>query len=260
MKKNKKHSFSLIELICIIGIVSVLIIMFIIVSIKVIENSKINDKLAQEKYINDACEAYIYSNRNKAPSVIGDTVNIDLKTLKNENYLDKDIYNSKNESCMDNSYVRVYKLNQKEYTYLPYLYCGKSKRNEVEELPTPIVKALFIDSNDEDNNTLIFNNLNQSRLYIEMIGGVDSFGREIEIDTYEITISMSTNENKELKEYYYSGKISANKRYTYVIDQKILGYVNANDATSIKVVVKTINVLGGVSEVTSIAQSNNKEN
>ncbi len=256
MKKNKKHKFSLIELLCIIIIVGLLITMSIIAALRMLDESRINNKLAQEELINKACKAYIDTNNTVAPRVIGDSVNISFKELKDKGYIIKDIYNSNNESCMKNSYVRVYKLNAKEYTYLPYLHCGDEEIPEVEELVNPIVKILFIDGKEASNNNLIFNNINESRIYIEMDGGEDSFGRNIEIDKYEITISMRTKKNPDLKEYYYSGVINANKRTSYTIDQKLNTYVNASDATSINVVVKTTNVLGGVSEVTSIAQAN----
>ena len=260
MKKGKKHKMSIIELLCIIFIISLFITMIGLAIIKMIEESKVNDKLAQEELLINACEKYIQDNSDKAPKIIGDSVNINLKTLKEENYLDKVIYDSNKKSCMNNSYVRVYKLNPKEYTYLPYLYCGDDKVNEVESLPTPTVNILFIDGNDQDSNNLIFNNIYQSRIYIEMNGGVDSFGRQIELDTYEVTISTRTKSNPNLVEKYNSGVLSANKKYLYTIDKKIMSYVNATDATSINVVVKTTNVLGGVSEVTSIAQANNNRN
>lgn len=259
MKKNKKHGFSLIELVCIIFIVGLFITMTVLAIIKMIEESKINDKLSREELINNACQSYILENSDKAPKIIGDSVNVSLKTLKEQNYLTNVIYDENKDSCMDNSYVRVYKLNPKEYTYLPYLYCGKDKVGEIEYLPTPTVKILFIDGNDQDSDNLIFNNINQSRVYIEMNGGVDYFGRQIEIDTYEITISIRTKTNPNLVEKYNSGVLSANRKYLYTIDKKIMSYVDVSDATSINVVVKTKNILGGVSEVTSIAQAN-KEN
>lgn len=255
MKKDKRHGFTLIELICAIVILGLLITMSVIAVTKTIEKSKVDSKLAQEKLLNKACESYIFDNKDKAPKAIGDSVNIDLKTLKDKHYLTEDIKNSNNESCMTNSYIRVYKLNKREYTYLPYLYCGKDKVNEVEKLPEPDVKILFIDGNDENNNNLIFNNIDESRIYLEINGGEDSFGRQIEIDTYEITILMRTKNNSDLVEYYSSGVINANKRYTYTIDNKINNYVNANEATTISVRVRAVNILGGVSETTSVAQA-----
>lgn len=256
MKKNKRHGFTLVELLCVIIIVGVLLSLSIVAVSRYIEKSKEDSKLAQEKLIIKACETYIDNNKSRAPKTVGESVNITLKELKEKRYLIDDVYNSNKESCMDNSYVRVYKLNPKEYSYLPYLYCGKDKVPEVEDLPNPSTKILFIDSNNENDNNLIFNSINESRIYIEITGGEDSFGRQIEINTYEITISMTTKDDPELKEYYSSGVINANKRYSYTIDQRITSYVNATDATSIYVVVRTTNVLGGVSEVTSSAQAN----
>ncbi len=256
MKKDKKHGFTLVELICAIVILGLLITMSVIAVTKTIEKSKVDSKLAQEKLLNKACESYIYDNKDKAPKAIGDSVNIDLKTLKDKHYLTEYIKNSNNESCMNNSYIRVYKLNKREYTYLPYLYCGKDKVKEVEEVVEPDIKILFIDGNDENNNNLIFNNINESRIYIEINGGEDSFGRQIEIDTYEITISMRTKNNPDLVDYYSSGVVNANKRYVYTLDNKINNYVNATDATAISVKVRAINTLGGVNETTSVAQVN----
>ena len=255
MKKNKKHKFSLIELFCIIIIVSLFLVMIILAVFRVINESKVNRKLALEEMINSSCDLYIYQNRDKAPKTVGDSVNISLKTLKEAKFLSKHIYNSKKESCMENSYVRVYKLNPKEYSYLTYLYCGNEKVKEVEEVVTPTINILFIDGKNDSSNNLIFNNINESRIYIDMVGGEDSFGRDIELYTYEVNIYMATKSNPDMKEYYSSGVINANKKYTYTIDKKIMSYINASDATSIKVVVKATNTLGGVSEVTSIAQA-----
>ena len=261
MKKNKRHGFTVVELLCVIVIIGLLVTMSIIAVTKYIEKSKVDSKLAQEKLINSACETYITDNKDKAPKTIGDSTNITLKELKEKNYITEDIYNASKESCMKNSYVRVYKLSQKEFSFLPYLYCGNDEVPEVEDIVEPTVKILFIDGNEVNNNNLIFNNINESRIYIEMNGGEDSFGRQIELHTYEVTISMRTKANPELVEYYSSGVVSANKRTTYTIDQRIMSFVNATNATSINVVVKTTNILGGVSEVTSIAQANiNKGN
>lgn len=261
MKRNKKHGFTLVELICIIVILSLLITMSVFAVTRMIEKSKVDSKLAQEKLINKACETYIDNNKDKAPKTIGESVNIDLKTLKDNKYLTENIYNGNKESCMENSYVRVYKLNAREYSYLPYLYCGKDEKKDVEELPKPSVKILFIDGNDENNNNLIFNNINESRIYVEITGGEDSFGRSVELDTYEMTISLRTKNHSDLVEAYSSGVISANKRYTYTLDQKINSFVDAYNATTISVTVRTKNILGGVSEVTSVAQANiNKGN
>jgi prepilin-type N-terminal cleavage/methylation domain-containing protein len=254
MKKKNKHGFTLVELICVVIIVGLLITVSVFGISRLIEKSKIDSKLAQEKLLIEACESYIEDNKDKAPKAIGDSTRIELGALYDYKYITEDILNSKRESCLDNSYVRIYKLNKKEYTYLPYLYCGDDKVDEVEKVPSPTVKLLFIDDNNENNNNLIFNNIEQSRIYLEMVGGEDSFGRQLELDTYSITISMRTKNSPELEEYYSSGIVNANRRTNHTIDNKIINYVDAYNATSIEVKVVATNILGGVTEVTSIAK------
>ena len=265
MKKNKKHKFSIVELICIIVIVAVLIVMSIFTTLRSLEKTAENTKLDQEKKIIETCERYIIKNPNDAPKAIGSSTNIYFSKLKERNYLTDDIYNSDDSSCMENSYVRVYKLNKDEYSYLPFIHCDKRKNKEkkkkyIDEIPNPIANLLFIDSKDNSSNNLIFNNINESRIYIDIEGGVDSFGRQIEIYNYELTIYMSTKEKPDLVEVYSSGSVDINRRYKDTIDRKIMSYINAKDATEIKAVLKVTNTLGGVSEVTSIAQANNNGN
>ena len=236
MKKNKRHRFSIVELICIIVIVGLIITMSIFTVLRTLEKTEENSRLAQEELIIRACERYITKHLDAAPKAIGDSTNIEFDKLKSSNYLTEDIYDTN-------------KSKDKE-----------TKEKYVEDIPNPDVNLLFIDGKEENNNNLIFNNINESRIYIDMNGGEDSFGRKIELYNYEIVIYMRTKTNPNLKQVYSSGVIDANRRYADVIDKKIMSYVNAKDATEIKVVVRTMNVLGGVSEVTSIAQANNNGN
>lgn len=256
MKKNKKHRFSLIELICIIVIVALLIIMSIFTTLKTLDKSDKDNKLLQEELIIKACEKYIIKNPSESPKAIGDSANIYISKLIERNYLSENVYYFNNESCVGKSYVRVYKLNNNEYSYLPYINCNNKK--VVEEIPNPSVNMLFIDSNDNSSNNLIFNNINESRIYIDMDGGVDSFGRKIEIYNYEINIFMRTKDNPDLVKSYSSGVVDTNRRYSDTIDKKIMSYINAKDAIEIKVVVRVTNTLGGVGEVTSIAEANSR--
>ena len=82
MKKNKKHGLSLIELVCVIVIVGLLVTMIVLAVIKMLEESKVNEKLAQEELINNACKLYIDNNSALAPKAVGETTKISLKDLK----------------------------------------------------------------------------------------------------------------------------------------------------------------------------------
>ena len=79
----------------------------------------------------------------------------------------EDIKNSKGESCMENSYVRVYKLSKTEYTYTTYLYCGNEEVPEIENVPRPIVTGKFTDSSGEVKNEKL-NNVSDAYLHIEI--------------------------------------------------------------------------------------------
>ena len=79
MKKNKKHKMSIIELLCIIFIVSLLITMTGFAVTRIIEENRVNSKLVQEELINKACESYINDNNDVVPRAIGDSINVDLK-------------------------------------------------------------------------------------------------------------------------------------------------------------------------------------
>lgn len=251
-----KKGFTLVELLCAIVILGLLVTMASISIYNVVENSKEESILKQEKLLKKATESYIQDNSSKAPKAIGDSVNISLKELKSKKYITEDIINSKKETCMDNSYIRVYKLSKAEYTYLSYLYCGGEKVPDIEEIPEPNVKVLFIDGNNENNNNLIFNNKDESRLYLEINGGTTPSGDLIEINNYSMVISMRTTDNSDLVEYYSSGLIDVNRKTNFTLDKKISNYVNFSNATSINVTVTAHNIIGGVKSVTVVAQSN----
>ena len=81
MKKNKKHRFSLVELICLIIIVGLIVIMSIFTVLKTLEKNHRDTKLSQEELLINACERYIAKNQDIAPKVIGDSINVELSTI-----------------------------------------------------------------------------------------------------------------------------------------------------------------------------------
>lgn len=256
MKKNNKKGFTLVELLCVIVILGLLITGSVLAITKMIEHSKKKSIEVQEKLVVKACQSYVQDHREKAPKVVGESKNITLRELKEYKYLTEDIYNPNKESCMENSYVLVTRQENKELKFLPYLYCGNDSNETGMIVPEPTVKVLFIDDNNENTNNSIFNNLDASRIYIELTGGSTKNGNLISLDKYNLSISMRTKKDKELKEYYNSGPIYVSTKDTVTIDDKITKYVNAYDATSINITVTAKNVFGGVKETTSIAQIN----
>lgn len=254
MKRIYKREFTIVELICAIAIISILIIITIISVTKMIEDQNKASLLETEQLIKKATQNYIKSNPSRAPEVIGDVTYIKLSELKKEKYITENIKNNNNKNCMKESYVRVYKLDRLNYKYLTYLYCGNEKKPKVEEIPTPNIRLLFIDDKTITNNNSIFNDLKQTRLYLEIIGGNTFAGAPIEIENYIMSISMKTKKDKELKEYYNSGVIDISGNYTYELDKKLNYYVNAYDATTIVIKVRTMNSIGGIKETITKAE------
>ena len=160
---------------------------------------------------------------------------------------------------MKDSYVIVYKLNNKELTYLPLIYCGNEKKSEL-DIPIPTVKTIFTNNNNEEDSNLIFTDLDKSKLNIKLTGGKTKGKSKIELYTYQIIISLRTKSDSVLKDYYDSGVIYVNDKDSLTINKKLTDYIKSSDITSINVTVIVTNSVGGYREVTTIAQSNiNKE-
>ncbi len=118
----------LLATVTILGIISV---------IGIVAVSKLIDRAHEEYYDNQrknlilAAQAYYNANKIKLPKVIGKKEEITAKELKDKNYLKKSITTyDKNGSC-DDSYVRVFKYGQTDYSYTAYLKCdGANGKNE----------------------------------------------------------------------------------------------------------------------------------
>ena len=243
MKKIYNKEFSLIELLCIIVILGILITMGIIITTQVINSNKENSLSFREKTLITIGKKYVKENKDKLPKYIGESININLFELNlNKNIVDK--------KCINKSYIRIYKYDDNKYSYLPVVSC-----NNKEDIPSPTVNILFIDGNKKLNNNLIFNNMNEARLYIEISGGLTEGGNKIEIDDYEISISMKTIDNPNLVEYYNSSLIDDSKS-ELIIDKKLTDYIDFSNATYISVRVKAINIVGGVKEVVNTVETN----
>ena len=251
--------YTLVEILAIIVIIGIIIAFSVVAVIKTIDLSRKNSLSLQEKLLKETTKTYIQENKDKAPKVVGKSVNISLKELKDKKYLTEDIYNSSKESCMKDSYVIVYKLNNKELTYLPLIYCGNEKKSEL-DIPIPTVKTIFTNNNNEEDSNLIFTDLDKSKLNIKLTGGKTKGKSKIELYTYQIIISLRTKSDSVLKDYYDSGVIYVNDKDSLTINKKLTDYIKSSDITSINVTVIVTNSVGGYREVTTIAQSNiNKE-
>ena len=84
MKKNNKMGYTLVEILAIIVIIGIIIAFSVVAVIKTIDLSRKNSLSLQEKLLKETTKTYIQENKDKAPKVVGKSVNISLKELINE--------------------------------------------------------------------------------------------------------------------------------------------------------------------------------
>ncbi len=125
-KKRKKKNHinpSIIELLCIIGILFVLILAGLR-GIQVLSTSSLKNSIYhQEELVIEASKKYVSTIDNLD---IGKRKKVTLKELVSLGYLKNDIKDEDKKSCMNDSYVSIYKDSNKNYQYIPYLFCGNN--------------------------------------------------------------------------------------------------------------------------------------
>ena len=124
VSKINKKGFTLVELLGTIVIIGILSGLAISGVTRMINNAKKETSESQKKTIKMAAESYFQSNVKKLPKVIGSSSTVSAKELNDAKYITTELKNEDGESCMENSYVKIYKKSASEYVYTPYIYCG----------------------------------------------------------------------------------------------------------------------------------------
>ena len=252
MKKLKNSKgFSLVELL------AVVVILGIIAAIGVGATSYLVDKTKQEKMesqkntVTMAAQTYMQNNKNLVPKIIGESTKIKVSDLRLNNYLNEDITDNNGKSCMEKSYVKVYKLSNTEYAYTTFLYCGNDEVPAEDMLPSPVITAKFSDSSGDVKNEIL-NNVSDAYLYIEMKAATDdkveeykNAGDKIAIDGYSFTIYIHRDGKK--YEAYNSGSLSGGNEDKIIINKKLKDYIDVTGVTKVSLDVVAINTLGSIS-------------
>ena len=255
MKCRKNKGFSLVELLAVIVILGLIAAIGISATSYLIDRANKDKMDSQKNTVTMSAQSYMQNNKNLVPKIIGESKIIKISDLRKSNYLTEDIKNTKGESCMEKSYVRVYKLSNSEYTYTTFLYCGSEEIPAEQDVPTPKVVAKFSDSSGEIKDEKL-NNVSDGYLYIEMNAATEeeieeykNQGLDIAIDGYSFTIFEIIGGRK--YESYNSGSLSGGREQKIIINKRLNEYIDVTGVTEVSLEVTAINTLGGITNTTT---------
>ena len=235
MKKNSK-GFTLIELlgsIVIVGIISVIAITNVS---KLINNAKRETTESQSKTIKMAAESYFQSNTKYLPKEIGSSTYISAGDLKKANFITIDLSDSNGDSCMTNSYVKIYKKSATEYEYTPYIYCGSDKPAENISHKKPAIDLSFTGKESQ---------ISDAGMVMKIYGDTDREKSETKIDGYSWNISVGDGQGG-VTEVYNSGTLSANSEKKLTLNVKFSDYVDLSSYNMFYIGVEVINEFGEI--------------
>ncbi len=245
LKKNKKNKkkITLMELFCLVIILGTFLAMGIISLSDFVSKTRDDLEYQEENLAIIAAKKYLKKHNDLQPSVLGETRNLKVKDLYNSNYL-KDKYNN---ACLDNSYVRIYKYSDSEYTYTPYIYCDGEEKSHYEIIPMPIVEIRFLKANDKEiKNTKV---TLKDKFELLISGGINSDGQYLDIDSYSYEVS-SRLENEQFIVNYNSSEINVNYDDEVEVTKSIYDYVTDIRVKEVKIDVSVKNVAGGKKDYT----------
>ena len=252
-RKNK--GFSLVELLAVIIILGLIAAIGIGATSMLVDRAKEEKMESQKNTVTMSAQTYMQNNKNLVPKIIGESKIIKVSDLRRSNYLTEDIKNNKGESCMEKSYVKVYKLSNSEYTYTTFLYCGSEEIPAEQDVPTPKVVAKFSDSSGEAENDKL-NNVSDAYLYVEMSAATEAEiqeyknqGTDVAIDGYSFTIFVTKDGQK--REAYNSGSLSGGREEKILINKKLKDYIDVTGVTQVSLQVTAINTLGGITNTST---------
>lgn len=235
MKKNNK-GFTLVELLGSIVIVGILSVIAITNVSKLINNAKKETTESQSKTIKMAAESYFQSNTKYLPKEIGSSTYVSAGDLKKANFITTELSDSNGDSCMTNSYVKIYKKSATEYEYTPYIYCGSDKPAETISHKKPAIDLSFTGKESQ---------ISDAGMVMKIYGDTDREKSETKIDGYSWNISVGDGQGG-VTEVYNSGTLSANSEKKLTLNVKFSDYVDLSSYNMFYIGVEVINEFGEI--------------
>ena len=235
---NRK-GFTLIEILVTVTILGILMGLGITGVTKVINRARQEKSISEIKTLKNTTKSYIQANTDEAPKKIGDYRKITLNELKSSNFLLNDILDEKGNSCMSESYVRVYKYSNKEYTYTPFIYCGNEKAPKEEKIPSPKITITFSKYNGVSNPYFEY----------KIVGNEDD--NEINIQGYELNVLVAKPGEYNFQEVYSSGTIDAYRKQEVSGKKFLSEYIDITGNNDVQINIIAYNDIGGKTEETA---------
>ena len=231
---NSSKGFTMIELLGVIVIIGILSSLAIVSVSRLINNAKNSSDDSLANTLKMASQSYMEDNKNKMPKAIGEIVDLKAETLRKSNYITSDLKNSKGDSCMAKSHVKVYKRTSTEYVYTPYVCCGNSSCKSEEDKNSPVITINF--SGD----------LTQVRVssFTVNISGDGESKSKAEVDSYSYIILVKSAGSSEYIEAYNSGSVAVKNKKNLTFTKKLSEFSDFSGENNFKVVVTAINEFG----------------
>lgn len=158
MKKINKSGFTMVELLATIVIIGILGTIGVVGVTKSMKSAKDRYYVAQNKLFISAAQTYFTDNKSRLPMKSGTFKQVTLKTLNDENYIEKMVDYSKKEYNKD-SYVTVTKLGLNMYSYEGVLIDSKENANNFKESGNDDAIVTFrADNSDFSSSTTKYTN------------------------------------------------------------------------------------------------------
>jgi prepilin-type N-terminal cleavage/methylation domain-containing protein len=266
MKKLSKsnNGFTLVELLAVITIIGILMAVAIFAVSRFLDNARADQKKSQEKTLVMAAQNYLQENRGLLPKSIGETSNVSVNVLKENNYITETIKNYNKQSCMENSYVSIYKESATKYVYKAHLYCGNEEPTISIAKSTPDITIKFMDSLGnvyDKSKPEMLQNVSDAKFVITFSGGKRSDGTKIALEGYSYSILTKVAGDNELKEVYSSGTLNGNGNTDIYIDRdnNLSDFIDITGETTVAIRATARNRDGGINDTVKFLGEDEKQ-
>ena len=239
--KNRK-GFTLVELLAVIVILGIIMMISIPAVNRWIDRGKAESDEGNKKTLVMAAQSYAQGNSESLPKAIGDSTIITAEELKNSNFLKEELVNSDKNICMD-YYVKVRKVNQKNYEYKAYIYCEGDTITADKAEANPNITIFFYGTKNENGQV---DDVKVSAVRITIDGG-NTASKQFNLASYSYSISAryTGSSSDKIVEIFNSGNVDAGQEQRIIIEKSLADYTDITKVNDFVVTVEAYNSVGG---------------